>query len=113
MKQTSNLKLDKYDTTDAADLTKGHNTAMDQLERMFGMMAPPYVLSSDSAALPAGAKTPCLIVVPGNPPKLWYEDGKAASDEEQPDTGPAPYDEGGTDEPTTDEGANEHERHSR
>lgn len=103
MKQTTNLKLDKYDTTDAANLTVGHNTAMDQLERLFGVMAPPYVLSSGSAALPAGAKTPCLIVVPGNPPQLWYEDGKAASsDEEQPDTGPS--DEGGTGESTTTEG---------
>lgn len=75
MDYTSRLKLPRYAGTDAADLAKGYNVAADRLEAVIGPGLMTYPLTDGKrGALPAGAKTPCLILVPGNG-ELWYEDG--------------------------------------
>lgn len=75
MDYTSRLRLPRYAGTDAADLTKGYNVAADRLEAVVGQGLMTYPLTDGKrGALPAGAKTPCLILVLATG-ELWHEDG--------------------------------------
>ena len=75
MDYTSRLGLPRYAGTDAADLTRGYNVAADRLEAVIGPGLMTYPLTDGKrGALPAGAKTPCLIVVLSKG-EIWYEDG--------------------------------------
>ena len=93
MDYTSRLKLPRYAGTDAADLTKGYNVAADRLEAVIGQGLMTYpVTDGKRGALPVGAKTPCLILVPATG-ELWYEDGATpngdtSSDEQGVPDGP-------------------------
>lgn len=106
MDYTSRLKLPRYAGTDAADLAKGYNVAADRLEAVVGQGLMTYPLTDGKrGALPAGAKTPCLILVPATG-ELWYEDGATpngdtSSDGPQEGAGPTvggPQGGGGADE---------------
>lgn len=75
MDYTSRLRLPRYAGTDAADLTSGYNVAADRLEAVLGPGLMTYPLTDGKrGALPAGAKVPCLILVPATG-ELWHEDG--------------------------------------
>lgn len=73
--QTTTLKLPKYAGTDKADLIGGYNSAMDMIDQEARRGTPVYTLPSGDAALPAGARRPCLIIVPSKG-EIWYDDGK-------------------------------------
>lgn len=96
MDYTSRLKLPRYAGTDAADLTTGYNVAADRLEAVIGPGLMTYPLTDGKrGALPAGAKTLCLIYVPGKG-ELWYEDGSTpngdmSSDEQGDPDSAAPW----------------------
>lgn len=76
MKYTQRLKLPQYDQTDPADLTAGHNKAMEIIEKYYGTALPCYVLADgEKGALPDGSTTPCLIYVPAKG-EVWYDGGE-------------------------------------
>lgn len=76
MKYTQRLKLPQYDQTDPADLTAGHNKAMEIIEKYYGTALPCYVLADgENGALPDGSTTPCLIYVPAKG-EVWYDGGE-------------------------------------
>lgn len=103
MQATSNLKLPLYQSADKADLIAGYNKAATALDSLIGQAVLTYVLASGTAALPSGARTPCLIVTAAG--ELWFEDGKAASDEPGAE-GPGPMDEPQVEEPGADGSVN-------
>lgn len=75
MQDSGKMDLKLYDPTDKADLQAGYNASMRALESYLGAALPCYVLASGDAALPSGAKRPCLIIVPSKG-EIWYDDGK-------------------------------------
>lgn len=94
MQATSNLKLPLYQSADKADLIAGYNKAATALDSLIGQAVLTYVLASGTAALPSGARTPCLIVTTAG--ELLFEDGKASSDEADGGDSTVPGDSSGT-----------------